>query len=58
MRRCRRPTPVSTWLYANFSDCYDPLPRIFYDSRGGRRDLYGEDGFSLERLGRQRRLGQ
>ena len=41
----RRPTCVSNWLYANLSRCYDPLPRIFYYSRGGRRELYGEDVF-------------
>ncbi len=41
----RRPTPVSNWLYANLSRCYDPLPRIFYTSRGGRRELCGDDDF-------------
>ena len=41
----RRPTAVSNWLYANLSGCYDPLPRIFYYSRGGRRDLCSEDDF-------------
>ncbi len=39
----RRPTPVSNWLYANLSGCYDPLPRIFYSSRGGQREQYGDD---------------
>ena len=41
----RRPTPQSNWFYAHLSACYDPLPRIFYYSRGGRRELYGEDQF-------------
>jgi hypothetical protein len=41
----RRPTPVSNWFYANLSGCYDPLPRIFYYSRGGRRELCGDEDF-------------
>ncbi len=41
----RRPTAVSNWLYANLSGCYDPLPRIFYYSRGGRREFSSDEKF-------------
>jgi hypothetical protein len=41
----RRPTEFSNWLYANASGFYNPVPRIFYASRGGQVEPPGKGGF-------------